>query len=161
MINPQLNFEAEHGEDGHFQSVIVAAENMELQSINIVDRGISSTMNLDHDMGEDVAKYRKVLKLHNAQFFVVRSLDILNSGSFDLDNVMDHNIPRLEEKRKTEWPVWAPIECLVDQGSHKGYLQRVMDRTSVSFHRDKANQLYVNSRGEEDKSNNAVCLLFL
>jgi hypothetical protein len=157
MINPQLNFEAEYGVDGHFQSVIVAAENMELQSVNIVDRGMGSTTNLRDDMGEDVAKYRKVLKLHNAQFFVARSVDILNSGSFDMDNFMDTGLSgRVEEKRKTEWPVWAPIECLVDQGSHTGYLQRVMDRTSMSCHRDKMNPLYVNSRGENDKSNNAV-----
>lgn len=71
MINPQINLEAEHGEDGHLQSVVVAAENMELQSVNIVDR---SMMNNNHsELGDYVSKFRTILKVHNAQFFVSRS----------------------------------------------------------------------------------------
>lgn len=87
--------------------------------------------------------------------------DIISSHS-EVENATNEDFgTALESERQMEWPVWAPIECLITETSHIGFLQRVMDRTSVSCHRDRANPLYVKENEDEVDNSVSLSLVFL
>ena len=148
LINPQINFETKFGQDGKLQCAVIAAENMELQSINICES------DFDGEKDEAIAKFRKILNIHNAQFFISRSIDIETIGESDIDNIVIHRSSKTdpEYRKPLPWPIWVPIECLVDHTSHTGYLQRVMERFSASCTRDKHNTLHVNRTTSSTKN---------
>ncbi|KAJ1535036.1 hypothetical protein HK096_003065, partial [Nowakowskiella sp. JEL0078] len=110
---------------------------------------------------EQIVKVRTILGIQNAQFFVARKADIEGAAEEDLDNIIMHKCWKpaaiVHQDSQTEnmtsipgstplvyipWPIWVPIECLIDHSSHTGHLQRVVEQTSASFHRDKGNPLY-------------------
>lgn len=90
LVNPQINFEAESA-TGELQTLVVAAENMEVMSINIYDEGIVNVIE-DWDEDENIAKIRKVLNLHNAQFFIARKSDLEFGSDSDMDNILMVNL---------------------------------------------------------------------
>ncbi|KAJ3051417.1 hypothetical protein HK097_007555 [Rhizophlyctis rosea] len=149
LVNPQINMEAGTKDNPeHLQSVVVAAESMQVQSVSIVDKDVGSKPVLDEyrDRNEEIIKLRTLWKIHNAQFLVVRKEDVNGRSDSDLDHIVMHRAAMGAGKGQAitnPWPVWAPLECLIDHASHTGCLQRVVERTSVSMHRDKPNPLYL------------------
>ncbi|KAJ3150997.1 hypothetical protein HDU86_006253 [Geranomyces michiganensis] len=150
LIHPQVNLEAESKEDPtHLESVVVAAESMQLRSVLILDARASSSQTADDnaDRNEEIIKSRMVLNIEDAQLFVTRLADIALAPEFDLDNIVMHragtNAASGSGSLSTPWPVWVPIECLIDHSSHSGHLHRVVERTSASFNRDVPNPLYL------------------
>ncbi|KAJ3126644.1 hypothetical protein HK098_007321 [Nowakowskiella sp. JEL0407] len=210
LVNPQISLESYPKEDErNLQTVVVAAENMQVQSVHILDDSIQIQSNavigdmkgkeesealgvtatertrarrLSKVTGEEakgiaeyyrkqiledeiikserIVKTRTILGINKAQFFVVSKSDIEGSSESDLDNIVMHHRLRPTSPVKNQradvealitsstvafapWPVWVPIECLIDSSSHTGHLQRVVEQTSASFHRDKGNPLYV------------------
>ncbi|KAJ3089994.1 hypothetical protein HK102_004954 [Quaeritorhiza haematococci] len=157
LINPQINLECgTKADESQLQTVVVAAENMEVKSISIVDQqAVDASQGFDdRDLNEEIIKTRTILNIENAQFFVARLADIEEAEEADLDNIVMHRggtNPVGSDTIETPWPIWVPIECLIDHNSHMGHLQRVVEQTSASFHRDKLNPLYVkrNRHGDD------------
>ncbi|KND00922.1 uncharacterized protein SPPG_04022 [Spizellomyces punctatus DAOM BR117] len=146
LINPQVNLEAEPKNDpSHLETVVVAAESMQLRSVFVLDAQACSAQAPDEysDRNEQIIKTRSILSIQNAQLFVVRKADLDEAPEFDLDNIIMQRHPATAKDPARPWPVWVPIECLIDHSSHSGYLQRVVERTSASFHRDVPNPLYL------------------
>ncbi|KAJ3185044.1 hypothetical protein HDU87_002610 [Geranomyces variabilis] len=150
LIHPQVNLEAESKDDPtHLESVVVAAESMQLRSVLILDARASNSQNMDEnaDRNEEIIKSRMVLKIQDAQLFVTRLADIAVAPEFDLDNIVMHRAGTTAATghggMSTPWPVWVPIECLIDHSSHSGHLHRVVERISASFNRDVPNPLYL------------------
>ncbi|KAJ3023706.1 hypothetical protein HKX48_001596 [Thoreauomyces humboldtii] len=146
LIHPQVNLEAESKEDAtQLESVVVAAESMQLRSVLILDARASSSQTTDEnsDRNEQIIKSRMILNVQDAQLFVARRADIEFAPEFDLDNIVMHRTGGHGSNTSTPWPVWVPIECLIDHSSHSGHLERVVERTFASFHRDVPNPLYL------------------
>ncbi|KAI9017507.1 golgi-body localization protein domain-containing protein [Gaertneriomyces semiglobifer] len=152
FINPQVNLEAEPKSDSsQLETLVVAAESMQLRSVWILDEQAHASQSAEElgDRNEDVIKSRMILTIQNAQIFVARRADIELAGDTDMDNIAIVREEPHTNPSMTPWPVWVPVECLVDYSSHSGYLQRIVERTSASVHRDAPNPLYL-------KSNNAA-----
>ncbi|KAJ3292269.1 hypothetical protein HK104_005429 [Borealophlyctis nickersoniae] len=153
LVNPQINLEAGSKENPtQLQAVVVAAESMQVQSILILD-ATRGAVDEYRDRAEEIIKRRMILKIHNAQFFVARQVDIHGAAEVDgVDNIVMHGslVTRAGSEGNiappASWPTWAPLECLIDHGSHTGHLRRVVEHTSASMHRDKPNPLYMKSR---------------
>ncbi|KAI8909298.1 golgi-body localization protein domain-containing protein [Powellomyces hirtus] len=154
LIHPQVNLEAESKDDpAHLESVVVAAESMQLRSVLILDARASSSQapaDENSDRNEEIIKSRMILNIEDAQLFVARLVDFVTAPEFDLDNIVMHRQQGHDfhnnnstSTTSTPWPVWVPIECLIDHSSHSGHLQRVVERTSASFYRDLPNPLYL------------------
>lgn len=143
LIHPQVNLEAEpKGDPTQLETLVVAAESMQLRSILVLDAQASSAKSADEysDRNEQIIKSRMILNIQDAQFFVARKAEIEAAPEFDLDNIVMH---RNTSTSREPWPIWVPLECLIDHSSHSGHLERVVERTSASFHRDVPNPLYL------------------
>ncbi|KAI8925650.1 golgi-body localization protein domain-containing protein [Entophlyctis helioformis] len=84
LINPQVALQvASTTEPGLVQSVVVASTGMELQSVVILDEAAAAARlgYDDKDRNDAIIKYRMVVKLHDAQFFVTQGVDLSAVGS--------------------------------------------------------------------------------
>ncbi|KAI9095836.1 golgi-body localization protein domain-containing protein [Phlyctochytrium arcticum] len=165
LINPQVNLEAESKESSSSQleTVVVAAESMQLRNILILDAQSASIKSADDydNRNEQIIKRRAILNIQNAQLFVAKQEESTTNT--------DQNHPEQEDSAPAErhrqdfrtfserlaqmtglasastWPLWVPMECLIDHSSHCGVLQRVVERTNASIHHDAPNPLYLKS----------------
>ncbi|KAI8818444.1 golgi-body localization protein domain-containing protein [Fimicolochytrium jonesii] len=147
LVYPQVNLEAESKDNpSHLESVVLAAESMQLRSIRILDAqaSTSSTADENSDRNEEIVKSRMVVNIYDAQLFVARKTDIEVAPEFDLDNIAMHQPwDKSDTPTAAAWPIWVPIECIADHSSHPGFLERVVERVSASLHRDVPNPLYL------------------
>lgn len=156
LVKPQINLESDADGDQKVQpqAVVVAAEEMEFQKINIADQLAFSNLMGDTDGDEAVAKTRQILNIRSAQFYVARKSDVEKAVESDLDSILISN--KAAEKgsvKEAPWPLWVPAECLIehDYPLQTGHLQKVMEKTEANLVRDLANPIYVSSQA----SNNA------
>ncbi|KAI9204045.1 golgi-body localization protein domain-containing protein [Polychytrium aggregatum] len=139
FINPQINFESyPKNAPGQLEAVVVAAQTMQLRQIDIIDASINIDEELD--LQENIVKKRTILNVHNAQLFALRKFDIEGAAETDLENI---------SMTRQSWPAWVPLECLIDHSSHTGHLNRIVEQTSASFHRDQLNPLYLKKVGSQ------------
>ncbi|KAJ3103149.1 hypothetical protein HDU97_010357 [Phlyctochytrium planicorne] len=158
LINPQINLVSarkDFEEDIH--SVLVVAENMLLRSISILDQGDVNGGALDsRNRDVDLIKKRTILNFHKAQFLVARKLDLEIALESDIDTLLTYQrLHAAKDTHETIWPLWVPLECLVDLSCQVDYMHRIVDQTSACFYRDKPNPLYVTRSSTHSKNFNA------
>ncbi|TPX40981.1 hypothetical protein SeMB42_g05797 [Synchytrium endobioticum] len=142
LINAQISMETDVGgasEGG--KCILVAADMMQLQSVAIF---ASAHDHSDPNVYlEDLVTSRLVFNIHNAQFLVAqREADRQVKGATSSE--------ALAHVMSSFWPLWLPIECMIDLNSPTGDLKRVVDKTSASLHRDKSNPLFLKRSNATD-----------
>jgi hypothetical protein len=53
------------------------------------------------------------------------------SNGLGNDYINDDDYGGIEERRRRFWPVWVPLECLLDIDSSTAFLNRIVDKTSA------------------------------
>ncbi|TPX36491.1 hypothetical protein SmJEL517_g01315 [Synchytrium microbalum] len=135
FINAQVNMESDSStsDGGGNKCVLVAADIMQLQSVSIL---ASSRDHSDPNVYlEDLVTSRLVFSIHNAQFLVAQRTEFAKSVATSTDDLSD--------VMSGAWPLWLPVECMIDLSSPTGDFKRVIDRTSAFLHRDKSNPLFL------------------
>lgn len=143
LINSQISFESiVQNEDGStsLQSVIVSASVMYYKSVSILNK-TDITFDLgydDTDKTQNTVKSRNIYSINDAQFFIVRNTDLKPKSS-----LMDAPTFSLQEN---SWPVWVPIECLIDHSLKSENMKRVVENTAMRIVKDRHNPLFVQSQ---------------
>jgi hypothetical protein len=140
FLNPQINFELRSKiNPNQYESAVLAAEAAQYKSIRIMD-GRCNTQHFTSTLNHRLVKTRNILNVQNSQLFLTQKGEVEKILP-EWDKYDNNNKPRVP------WPLWCPLECLViDQYSTSsyGYLSRVVEKISFSWHSTSPNSLYIN-----------------
>ncbi len=126
LIYPQVNLEVDY--EGAKHAVLLGSHSMDFKATSILDsslylKGLAD----DADKANALIKTRNILMIKEAQFFVTKN------------------------DAKCEWPVWAPLENLVDFSIPLFGLVRIIDQVELIYYRDKPNPLYFRNNQKSKK----------
>eukprot|EP00833_Pecoramyces_ruminatium_P002188 jgi/Orpsp1_1/1176220/evm.model.c7180000056840.2 len=140
FLNPQINFELRSKiNPNQYESAVLAAEAAQYKSIRIMD-GRCNTAHFTSALNHRLVKTRNILNVQNSQLFLTQKGEV--EEILPEWDKYDNN-----SKTKVPWPLWCPLECLIiDQysSSSYGYLSRVVEKISFSWHSTSPNSLYIN-----------------
>ena len=155
FLNPQINFELRSKiHPNQYESAVLAAEAAQYKSIRIMDSKFN-TAHFTTALNHHLVKSRTILNVQNSQLFLTQKGEV------------EKLLPQWEKndnnnKSRVPWPLWCPLECLIiDQYSHSsyGYLTRVVEKISFSWHKASPNSLYINKpmdKGSKHTSDQSV-----
>ncbi|KAL1916065.1 uncharacterized protein VTP21DRAFT_6069 [Calcarisporiella thermophila] len=131
FINLQINLQSDKNPG---VSVIPAAERLQVKWRNIIDESVAIT----DDNRNRIVKRRINCRMDNAQFFVAKKADFkdLVPEGFACGDCYG-------SRGRESWPVWIPLETLIDHESQPRWFERVVPRTSMSLQYDKFNSLWI------------------
>jgi hypothetical protein len=140
LLNPQINFELRSKiHPNQYESVVLAAEAAQYKSIRIMD-GRCNTQHFTSALNHRLIKTRNILNVQNSQLFLTQKGEV--EEILPEWNKYDNN-----NKPRVPWPLWCPLECLIlEQNSSNsyGYLSRIVNKISFSWHSASPNSLYIN-----------------
>ncbi|EGF79323.1 hypothetical protein BATDEDRAFT_89946 [Batrachochytrium dendrobatidis JAM81] len=143
LINPQVAYEVVNVADPlTVQSVIVASTGMELLLVTILDEVAAAARQgyEDKDRNDAIVKYRTIVNVHEAQFFIRQETDhdTMSYTAYPSRNGQDDMDSQYNASRQC----WVPLECFLDTSSVDPRFVRIVEHASANFHRDKMNPLY-------------------
>ena len=129
LFYPQFSFEANTG-ILDTSCVLVSAETAQLKSSSIMDETVAG-------VGEGaLVKNRRASRIDNAQFFVVFKKDVFKKLS---------ERGAIKSAEEVPWPVWVPIECLIEASAPTEEFNRVVKRAVVFIQYDTCSPIYLQS----------------
>lgn len=119
LINPQVCFEVQYADKRH--CITVAALKIGYKSVLIMDQ-IAADRTIASNRADLIFKERTSYTFSCAQF-------LMGTENFEAQNA---------------WPVWVPVESLLDQSIPVAGLDRAIDPTNILYCYDTHNPLYIN-----------------
>ncbi|KAJ3319144.1 hypothetical protein HDV06_006647 [Boothiomyces sp. JEL0866] len=123
FINPQINFEVI--QDDANCSVVLAAHRMQVKFLRLLDK----LKNIDQEGQDNIIKFRNIWSLEETQLLVQDS-SRKEKPLFSIDTV-------------EPYPVWVPIESLLDHKVVAPKFGRIINKAYLVFQTDKPNPLYI------------------
>ncbi|CAG8497028.1 4299_t:CDS:2 [Acaulospora colombiana] len=141
LINPQINFQCDKNPHS---SVTMCMERAQLKIFSVLEDWSEG------DFINEVVKTRTFFGLDNAQFFTSTKEDF----SSDFSRILSAN--NYGSKGGENWPVWVPIEALINNSSAFPF-QRIVKHTSATMQYDKFNNLRIKgSNNDKDESDQGL-----
>ncbi|KAJ3271224.1 hypothetical protein HDV01_006957 [Terramyces sp. JEL0728] len=123
FINPQINFEVE--QDDVNACVVLAAHRMQVKFLRLLDK----LRGIDDEGQDNIIKFRNVWSFEETQLLVQDSAG-KDKPLFSIDTT-------------DPYPVWVPIESLLDHKVVAAKFGRIIGNSYLEFQIDKPNPLYI------------------